>query len=100
MKESESLSVLSDSLRPNTLYSAWNSLGQTEELEQEWVAFPFSRGSPQPRDRTLVSHIVHGFFTSWATREAQFVFYGTTGVEGYIPLSIEPIRIHMTFFDQ
>ena len=23
----------------------------------EWVAFPFSRGSPQPRDRTQVSHI-------------------------------------------
>ena len=22
----------------------------------EWVAFPFSRGSPQPRDRTQVSH--------------------------------------------
>ena len=23
----------------------------------EWVAFPFSRGSSQPRDRTQVSHI-------------------------------------------
>ena len=23
----------------------------------EWVAFSFSRGSSQPRDRTLVSHI-------------------------------------------
>ena len=30
----------------------------------EWVAFPFSRGSSQPRDRTQVSHIVGGFFTS------------------------------------
>ena len=37
----------------------------------EWVAFPFSRGSPQPRDQTQVSHIAGGFFTSWATREAQ-----------------------------
>ena len=36
----------------------------------EWVAFPFSRGSPQPRDWTQVSHIVGGFFTSWAAREA------------------------------
>ena len=36
----------------------------------EWVAFPFSRGSSQPRDRTQVSHIAGGFFTSWATREA------------------------------
>ena len=30
----------------------------------EWVAFPFSRGSSQPRDRTLVSHIAGRFFTS------------------------------------
>ena len=31
----------------------------------EWVAFPFSRGPPQPRDRTQVSCIAGGFFTSW-----------------------------------
>ena len=38
----------------------------------EWVAFPFSRGSSQPRGRTQVSCIIAGrFFTSWATREAQ-----------------------------
>ena len=37
----------------------------------EWVAFPFSRGSSQPRDQTQVSHIAGGFFTSWPTREAQ-----------------------------
>ena len=37
----------------------------------EWVAFPFSRESSQPRDRTQVSCIAGGFFTSWATREAQ-----------------------------
>ena len=36
----------------------------------EWVAFPFSRESSQPRDRTQVSCIECGFFTSWATREA------------------------------
>ena len=29
----------------------------------EWIAFPFSRGSSQPRDRTQVSHIASGFFT-------------------------------------
>ena len=29
----------------------------------EWVDFPFSRGSSQPRDRTQVSHIAGGFFT-------------------------------------
>ena len=36
----------------------------------EWVAFPFSRGSSQPRDRTQVSHIAGGLFTSWVTKEA------------------------------
>ena len=30
----------------------------------EWVAFPFSRGSSQPRDRTQVSRTAGGFFTS------------------------------------
>ena len=38
-KESESCSVMSDSLRPHGLIL-------------EWVVFPFSRGSSQPRDRT------------------------------------------------
>ena len=30
----------------------------------EWVAFPFTRGSSQPRDRTQVSRIAGGFSTS------------------------------------
>ena len=30
----------------------------------EWVAFPFSRGSSQPRDRIQVSRIAGGFSTS------------------------------------
>ena len=37
----------------------------------EWVAFPFSRGSSQPKDQTQVSRIAWGFFTSLATREAR-----------------------------
>ena len=36
----------------------------------EWVAFPFSRGSSQPRDWTQVSRIAGRFCTSWDTREA------------------------------
>ena len=39
----------------------------------EWVAFPFSRGSSQPRDQTQVSHIAGRFFTSWDTRETPFI---------------------------
>ena len=30
----------------------------------EWVAVSFSRGSSEPRDRTQVSHVAGGFFTS------------------------------------
>ena len=37
----------------------------------EWVAFPISKGSSQPRNQTQVSHIAGGFFTSWATKEAE-----------------------------
>ena len=47
----------------------------------EWVAFPFSRASSQPRDRTQVSHIAGRFFTSLATRE----------VASHISLIYEPI---------
>ena len=36
----------------------------------QWVAVPFTRRSPQPRDWTCVSCIVGRFFTVWTTREA------------------------------
>ena len=36
----------------------------------EWVAFPFSGGSSQPRDQTQVSCVAGGSFTSLVTREA------------------------------
>ena len=49
VKWSESCSVVSDSLRPHGLYSLWNSPGQ----KLEWLAFPFSRGSSQPRSPSL-----------------------------------------------
>ena len=35
----------------------------------EWVAFPFSMESSQPRDQTQVSHTAGGFFTNWAIGE-------------------------------
>ena len=38
----------------------------------EWVVMPTFNGSSQPRDRTQVSRIAGGFFTIWATREAQY----------------------------
>ena len=48
----------------------WTVHGILQARILEWVAFPFSRGSSQPRDRTQVSRIAGGFFTSWAIREA------------------------------
>ena len=38
--------------------------GILQAITLEWVAFPFSRGSSQPRDRTQVSHIAGRFCTS------------------------------------
>ena len=104
--ESESLSVVSNSLWPHGLYSPWNSPGQntgvgsllllqeifpTQESNPsllhcgrilyqlshkgsprtlEWVAYPFSSRSFQPRNQTGVSCIAGGFFTSWAIGKA------------------------------
>ena len=51
-KKKESRSVMSDSLWPHG-YSPWNSLGQNTGVER--VAFPFCRGSSQPRGWTQVS---------------------------------------------
>ena len=42
----------------------------------ECVAFPFFRGSSQPRDQTHVSHIAGRFFTNWTTRETQEYWSG------------------------
>ena len=77
--KSESHSVVSNSLWPHGLYiyNPWNSPEKTRILEE--VVIPFSKGSSprdpwvRPRDRTQVSHIAGGFFTSWATREAQYL---------------------------
>ena len=40
-------------------------LGILQARILEWVAFPFSRGSSQPRDWTQVSRTAGGLFTSW-----------------------------------
>ena len=71
VKENESHSVEPDSLDPMD-YTVHEIL-QARILE--WVAFLFSRGSSQPRDRTEVSHIAGGLFPSWATGEARVCVY-------------------------
>ena len=45
----------------------------------EWVAYPFSKGSSQPRSGTRVSCIAGGFFNSWANREASKCFLAVVG---------------------
>ena len=42
----------------------------------EWVAYPFSCRSSQPRNQTGVSCIAGGFFTNWAIRESPLMFIG------------------------
>ena len=48
----------------------------------EWVDYPFSRGSSEPRNQTRVSWIAGGFFTNWAIREA-LAYIGEGGVNKY-----------------
>ena len=112
--ESESHSVVSDSLQPHGLYGPWNSPGQNTGVRSlsllqgifpaqgsnpgllhcrwilyqlnhkgsprilEWVAYPFSSGSSQPRNQTRVSCIAGRFFTSWTVREALDVVWIST----------------------
>ena len=64
----------------------------------EWVAFPFSRGSSQPRDWTQVSCIAGGFSTSWATREPLRLNnrrQRSPVVKRQAPLSTAPASTHL-----
>ena len=55
-------SVVFDSLQPRGLQPTGSSAhGILQARIREWVAFPFSRGSSQPRDRTQVSCTAGGF---------------------------------------
>ena len=56
----DSRSVMYDSLQPH---------GHLQARILEWVAYPFSSRSYQPRTRTGVSCIAGGFFTNWTIRE-------------------------------
>ena len=62
------------SFKPAFIQSMEDCILQARILE--WVAFPFSRGSSQPKDWTQVSCMPGGFFTSWATREAHEYWSG------------------------
>ena len=60
--ESESHSVMSDSLQPRGLYTV---LGILQARKLEWLVYLFSSRSSQPRNWTRVCCLAGGFFTSW-----------------------------------
>ena len=43
--------------------------------EYKWVVISYSRGSPQPRNRTCISCIGRWILYHWATWEAQHLYY-------------------------
>ena len=63
----QSCPTLCDPMDCSLPHSSIHGIFQARTLE--WVAIYFSRGSSQPRDRTLVSSIVGRCFTIWATTE-------------------------------
>ena len=62
-------------LNPGFLHCRWILYHLSHQESSRilgWVAYPFYRGSSGSRNRTGVSCIVGGFFTTWSTREAQY----------------------------
>ena len=72
-------SVLSCSVRSDSLWpcQAPLSMGILQARILKWVAMPSSRGSPQSRTQSQISHNAGRFFAIWATREAK-----NTGLAG------------------
>ena len=67
----------------------------------EWVAFPFSKGSSQPRDQTQVSCTAGGFFTSWAIEEAWLFlkdFWDTLNTFEYLEYSKFKLEINLNIY--
>ena len=70
--ESEKVKVKVSQLCPTLCDPMDNTVhGILQARILEWVVFPFSRGSSQPRAQTWVSCTAGGFYTSWATRGAK-----------------------------
>ena len=55
----------------------------------EWVVFPFSRGSSQPRDRTQVSHIAGDYLLSEPPRKPKNTGGGSLSLLQWIFLTQE-----------
>ena len=96
--ESESCSVVSDSLWLHELYSPWNSPGQNTGVGSLSLLQGFSRGSSWPRNRTMVSCIAGRFFTNCAIREAYMCVcvYVCVCIHTYIPHLLYPFGCRWT----
>ena len=70
----------------------------------EWVAFPFSKVSSQPRDQTCISCIAGRFFTSWATREAPLLCSASLNsmIQSLQPYSVKALSpcLSLAFLDE
>ena len=74
-------STLCDPMDCSLLCLSVHAVSQARILE--WVAYPFSRRTFRPRNRTRVSCIASRFFTSWATREAHMKCKNVNSTENY-----------------
>ena len=61
----------------------------------EWVVYPFSRESSQPRNRTRVSCIAGRFFTSWATREDPYTSIHKVNLRKIVNLNINIRKVSL-----
>ena len=67
----------SNSDLPNCRWILYHLSHQGSPRILEWVAYPFSRGTFWPKNRTGVSCIAGGLFTIWTTVEAppEYIWY-------------------------
>ena len=69
----QSCPTLCDSMDYSLLGSSVHGISQARILE--WVAIPFSRGSSQPKDRTLVFYMGRRILYHWTSREVHYYCY-------------------------
>ena len=68
--------------------------GILESRIMEWVAFPFSRRSSQPRDQTQVSHIAGRFFQLSHKGNSYLVKY--SGLENFMDYIVHGVTKNQT----
>ena len=83
-------------LNPGPLHCRWvlYQLSHKGSLRiLEWVAYPFSRGSSWPKNKTGISCIADRFFTNWAMGEALINVWALRNLEVMPKCLIPKIRL-------